>query len=30
MENEILNYEDENILRMIPKNKKGVCLYSGD
>ena len=29
MENEILNYEDENILRMIPKNKKGVCLYSG-
>lgn len=29
MENEILNYENEDILRTIPKGEKGVCLYSG-
>ena len=29
MEEEILNYEDEKVLTEIPKNKKGVALYSG-
>lgn len=29
MENEILDFENEDSLRMIPKNKSGVCLYSG-
>lgn len=26
---EKLNYKDEEMLKIVPKNKKGVCLYSG-
>ncbi len=29
MENEILNFDNENTLRSIPKDKLGVCLFSG-
>ena len=26
---EKLNYKDQEMLKIVPKNKKGVCLYSG-
>lgn len=29
IEEEILNYKDEKSLTIVPKNKKGICLYSG-
>lgn len=29
MEDEVLNYENVDNLKTIPKNKKGVCLFSG-
>lgn len=29
MEDEVLNYEDVDSLKKIPKNKKGICLFSG-